>query len=63
VRRLVDLFVAGRLANPIPGYNNFAARGSISSRSLSSSTLPPTTIGGNTFIRDPNSEFGEARVV
>ena len=63
VRGLVDLFVAGRLANPIPGYNNFAARGSISSGSLSSSTLPPTTIGGNTFIRDPHAQPGEARVV
>jgi hypothetical protein len=63
VRVLVDNFVAGRVRNPIPGYNNFAARGAISSRSLSSSTLPPQTIGGNTFVRDPGSASGEVRVV
>jgi hypothetical protein len=63
VRGLVDAFVAGRVPNPIPGYNNFAARRAISSSSLSSSTLPPQTIGGNTFIRDPGSASGDVRVV
>jgi hypothetical protein len=59
VRQLVDEFFRGRLENPIPGYNNFAASGAISSSALAQSTLPPTTIGGNTFVRDRGSTPGD----
>lgn len=61
VRRLVDEFVAGRVQNPIPGYNNFAASGSIGRSALAASSLSPVTIGSNTFVRDPGSASGEVR--
>jgi hypothetical protein len=59
----VEAFARGHIADPTPGYNNFAAAGSISSSTLSSSELPPITIGGNTFIRDPGSLQGKVRIV
>ena len=63
VRDQVEAFARGRVANPIPGLNNFAAAGAIGGSQLSSSELPPRTIGGNTFIRDPGSLQGEVRFV
>ena len=63
VRDLVESFAQGRVSNPIPGYNNFAAAGAISGSSLTSSELPPVTLGGNTFIRDSGSLQGEVRIV
>jgi hypothetical protein len=62
VRELVDGFVRGTVPNPVPGYNNFAAAGSISSSARSRSTLPAVTIGGNTFVRDPGSTAGDVRI-
>lgn len=63
VRQLVDEFFRGQLQNPIPGYNNFAASGSISASARAQSTLSPTAIGGNTFVRDQGSVSGDVRVV
>jgi hypothetical protein len=63
VRAAVDDFFRGALPNPVPGYNNFAAQASISASARAQSTLPPTTVGGNTFVRDPGSDAGEVRVV
>lgn len=62
VQDLVDRFIKGRVTNPVPGYNNFAAAGHISSSKLASSELPPMTVGGNTFIRDPGSLVGNVRI-
>jgi hypothetical protein len=63
VRELVDGFVRGTVPNPIPGYNNFAAAGAISSSARARSELPAVTIGGNTFVRDPGSASGNVRIV
>lgn len=60
VQQLVEEFFSGRVANPIPGYNNFAASWATSG---GSSELPAVAIGGNTFMRDPGSLPGEVRVV
>jgi hypothetical protein len=62
-RQLVDEFFRGQVENPIPGYNNFAGRGSISASARAQSTLPPRNIGGNTFVRDRGSAEGEVRIV
>jgi hypothetical protein len=59
VRSLVNDFFRGNVENPVPGYNNFAGVGSIRSSAIAQSTLPATTIGGNTFLRDPGSIGGE----
>lgn len=63
VRQLVDDFFRGQVANPVPGYNNFADSAAISSAARAQSTLTPTTVGGNTFVRDQGSTAGEVRVV
>jgi len=63
VQRLVESFAQGRVSNPIPGYNNFAAATHIGSSRLASSELPPVDVGGNMFIRDPGSLQGEVRIV
>lgn len=60
VRTLVEDFFVGRVANPVPGYNNFAAAGHVSG---SNSELPAVTIGGNTFVRDSGSLVGEVRII
>lgn len=63
IRELVEGFVRGRVSNPVPGYNNFAAQRAIRPSSLATSELPPITVGGNTFIRDPGTIPGEVRIV
>ena len=63
VRNLVEQFIRGRVPNPIPGYNNFAASWAIGSRSMASSELPPQDVGGNMFIRDPGSLPGRVGIV
>jgi hypothetical protein len=63
VRNLVQDFVKGRVTNPVNGYNNFAAQRAIAASSLVASELPPVTVGGNTFIRDPGTIRGEVRIV
>jgi len=56
VRSLVDDFIAGRVTNPIPGYNDFAAATHISQSALNSSVVTPINIGGNMFIKRPASQ-------
>jgi hypothetical protein len=63
VRVAVDDFIAGELPNPIPDYNNWAADWAIGSSSMSRSQLPPRSVGGNTFVRDPQSISGDVRIV
>jgi hypothetical protein len=63
ITELVEAFVKGRVSNPVSGYNNFAAQRAIRSSSLAASELPPITVGGNTFIRDPGTISGEVRIV
>lgn len=60
IRGLVEDFFKGRVSNPVPGYNNFAAAGYVNT---SASELPAITIGGNTFVRDPGSIPGIVRIV
>jgi len=63
IRDTVDRFMAGRVRNPVPGYNNFAADWALSQSARANSELPAVNVGGNIFLRDPGSLTGRVRIV